>query len=168
MRPSIPSTKTMPACVPTLHRLPLLRRFATLLSRLAVLVVLAAAPWQTTIAAEDFGQPEPGRRVYDRAGILTTAEVERLEERATTTTATGAPTIVYLRRQDADAEETVVDAAELMEAWAVESAPGANDGLVLVLNIDPDDPGRVDVGLWAGATHADGDLPERELERIVA
>jgi uncharacterized protein (TIGR04222 family) len=137
-----------------------------------VLLLVAALALAGLIApsvavAQEFGEPTPGRRVYDEAGVLTTAEVERLEEAAANVTAAGAPTIVYVRSQEADAEETVQDAADLMEAWAVESNLGAKDGLVLFLNVDPDEAGEYDVGFWAGETHAEGNLPEGELQRIV-
>jgi uncharacterized membrane protein YgcG len=140
---------------------------ATLAAALLVVLTLVAGGRSPATAAEDFGAPEPGRHVYDLAGLLTTTEQERIEEAAAAVAAAGAPTIVYIRVQEADADETVGDAAELMDAWDVESAPEAKDGLVVFVNVDPDDATQLDVGLWTGQTHAEGNLPQRELQRIV-
>src|SRR5262245_32558054 len=101
---------------------------------IAVFLSLVCRP---TAAAVEFGEPVPGRRVYDQSGLLTTAETERLEESAAALTAAGAPTIVYLRIQPSDAAATIDDAAELMEDWVVASAPGAKDGIVLFVNVEP-------------------------------
>jgi uncharacterized membrane protein YgcG len=127
-------------------------------------VLLIAAP--AGLAAEDFGQPEAGRYVYDRAGLLNADEVRDLERRAAAVAQAGAPPIVYLRSQDADEDETIKDAQELMDAWDVQSANGARDGVVIFLNLDPDNPRRGRAAIWAGQRHAEGNLPEYELRRI--
>ncbi len=119
-------------------------------------------------AAQEFGSPDSGLRVYDEAGIFTSTEVQFLEEAAARVATAGAPTVVYIRAEDRDGDETEQDAADLMEDWAVESAPGAKDGLVLFFNTDPDDLGHGRFALFAGETHFDGgNLPDRELDRII-
>jgi len=120
------------------------------------------------VSAQEFRTPESGRRVYDEAGIFTPTEVQYLEEAAARVAAAGAPTVVYIRADDREGGETEQDAADLMEDWSVESAPGAKDGLVLFFNTDPNDLGHGQFALFAGETHFDGgNLPGRELDRII-
>ncbi len=122
-----------------------------------------------SVRAQELVTPEDGRRVYDTAGIFTTTEVEHLEEAAARVTAAGAPTIVYIQAADRDGDETEQDAADLMEAWEVESSPGAKDGLVLFFNTDPDNLGHGQFALFAGERHYEGgNLPNKELERIIS
>ena len=117
--------------------------------------------------AEGFGTPVPGQRVYDRSGTLAPDQLRALEDQAAAVTAAGAPTIVYIRARDADNDETQEHARDLLAAWGIESAPGARDGLVIFLNLDPDDTRHGAVALFAGQRHFDGgNLPERELQRI--
>ncbi len=118
-------------------------------------------------AAEDFGQREAGRHVYDRAGLLTDAEVRDLEARAAAVERAGAPTIVYLREQKASQNDTSKDAQELMDAWDVQSAQDARDGVVIFLNLKPNDTRHGEAAIWAGQHHTDGgNLPKSEIERI--
>lgn len=118
-------------------------------------------------AAQDFGAREAGRHVYDRAGVLTAAQVSDLETRAAATARAGAPTIIYLRVQKADAQATSKDARELMDAWDVQSAPDARDGIVIFLNLKPGDTRHGQAALWVGGRHTDGgNLPQHELDRI--
>src|SRR5262245_55404560 len=91
-------------------------------------------------SAPDFGPPAPDQRVFDRAGVLSATERADLEAHAAGVARAGAPTIVYLRLLDASYDQTVQDARDLMDAWRVESVDGARDGLVVFLNLKPDDP----------------------------
>jgi uncharacterized membrane protein YgcG len=118
-------------------------------------------------AAEDFGQREVGRHVYDRAGLLTDAEVRDLEARAVAVERAGAPTIIYLREQKANQDDTQEDAQELMDVWDIQSSPDARDGIVIFLNLKPNDLRHGEAAIWAGQRHTDGgNLPESELRRI--
>lgn len=136
---------------------------------LGLLALLAVAgPVLAQDAPEGFGSPESGRRVYDRTGLLTPDEIASIERAAAAVAATGAPTIVYLQAEDADRDETERGAKALMDAWAVESAPGADDGLVVLLNLDPDDLRDGEVWIEGGTAHTDGgNLPPSELVRIL-
>lgn len=116
--------------------------------------------------AADFGQPQAGRAVYDQAGLLTPGELSDLELRAAAVTRAGAPTMVYIRANDADEDETLEDARELMDAWNVQSASGARDGVVIFLNVEPNNKRRGQAAIWAGERQAQGNLPEYELRRI--
>jgi uncharacterized membrane protein YgcG len=129
-------------------------------------VLLLTAP-MAAVAQGDFGQPAAGQRVYDRAGILSPAEIASLEQEAAAVADAGAPIVVYLRRHDADYDETVDDGRSLMDAWDVQSRPDARDGIVLFFNLTPDDPRHGQFALIAGAAHyQEGNLPQRELDRI--
>lgn len=146
-------------------------RHASAIGRLlfvALVVIGMASVTGSTRAAADFGSREAGRHVYDRAGVLSAAEVSDLEARAVANERAGAPTIVYLRVAKADADGTSKDARELMDAWNVQSAPDAQDGVVIFLNLTPDDTKHGQAAIWVGQgqSGAGGKLPKYELERI--
>jgi uncharacterized membrane protein YgcG len=105
--------------------------------------------------------------VYDRAGVLTPAETQALERRAADLSASGTPVVVYLRAQDASQTQTRNDASDFMDAWNVQSAPDARDGLVIFLNLRPDDPHHGQAALFAGRRYVDdGTLSDNVLQRI--
>ena len=136
---------------------------------LPVLMVLwiAASASQAIAAASDFGTPTPGQHVYDMVGVLSPAETQALERRAADLTASGTPVVVYLRAQDASQSQTTDDARDLMDAWNVQSAPDARDGLVIFLNLRPDDPHHGQAALYAGRRYVDdGTLSNDVLQRI--
>lgn len=119
------------------------------------------------LAAPDFGQRVAGQHVYDRAGVLTPDEKADLERRAAAVEQAGAPVVVYLQARKATYDETEQDASDLMEAWDVQSAPNAHDGLVIFLNLNPGDLKHGQFAIFAGAKHfQNGNLPESELKRI--
>lgn len=115
---------------------------------------------------ESFGSEEPGQHIYDQAGLLAPEEVGDLERRAAAVEEAGAPAIVYLREREATYEETEEDARELMDEWDFESSSGARDGLVVFLNLDPENPRHGQVALYAGRELVDGPLPRSELRRV--
>ncbi|HEU5422012.1 MAG TPA: TPM domain-containing protein [Nitrolancea sp.] len=118
-------------------------------------------------AAGSYGTPVPGRHIYDLTGLLTPAQVRDLEQRAALVEQAGAPTIVYVRAEDVSYDATATDSQALMDAWDVESAPGAHDGLVIFLNLNSLDPIHGHAVLYAGAKHYDGGkLPKSELQSI--
>ena len=130
------------------------------------LLVLAALP-APAAAIQDFGARTAGQHVYDRSGTLTSAQVSDLEARATELDRAGAPAIVYLRLQASDQAATRRDAGELMDAWQVESRPGARDGLVAFVNLSPSDPKHGAAALFAGSAHVDdGRLSAARLQDI--
>ena len=138
-------------------------RAAAVFTTLAGLLLATAAP----AAAQDFGSRQPGVHVYDRVGALTPAQVADLEQRAGRLDQAGAPTVVYLRGADETPAATRQDARDLMDAWQVESSPGAKDGLVLFVNLRPDGSRHGSAVLYAGAAHArDGSLTDGRLQAI--
>ena len=136
---------------------------------LPILMVLwiAASASPAISATSDFGTPIPGQHVYDMAGVLSPAEIQALERRAADLTASGTPVVVYLRVQDASQSQTTDDARDLMDAWNVQSAPDARDGLVMFLNLRPGDLHRGQAALYAGRRYVDdGTLSSDVLQRI--
>jgi uncharacterized membrane protein YgcG len=119
------------------------------------------------LADDGFGTRQADRHVYDNAAVLALAELDTLEKQAAGMDQVGAPTVVYLRFKGADTATTQQDARDLMDAWRVESSPGARDGLVLLLNLKPDDRRHGSAALVAGAHHVnDGRLNVDRLQAI--
>src|SRR5580765_3376709 len=93
------------------------------------------------------------RDIYDCAGILSASDIALLETHAKAVEQAGAPVVVYLQVKDATYDETYDDAGNLMERWNVESQPGAHDGLVIFLNLQPGNEHHGQVALYAGEKH---------------
>ena len=111
--------------------------------------------------------PVAGQHIYDCANLLTPAEVATLEQDATAVDKAGAPTVVFLQAHDADAEQTLNDARDLMNRWNVESKPGAHDGFVMFFNLKPGNLRHGEFAIAAGERHFQhGNLPQAELDRI--
>ena len=147
-------------------------RYAALIALVALAVFAAlsfgATPTsaQAALPAACPDRPVTGQRVYDCAGLLTSGEIKDLETRALSVQQAGAPVVVYLQVKNATYDQTLSDAASLMARWAVESKPGAKDGLVILLNLKPGDLRHGQVALYAGQTLFNGPLPQSELDRI--
>lgn len=136
-------------------------RLAAVAGALLGVLALTAA----TATADEWGQRTAGKHVYDAAGVLSAQQVADLEARAAAVDEAGAPTVVYLRLKDADDPTTRQDARALMDAWAIETSPGARDGFVLLLNLKPADPRHGSVALIAGQANT-GRLPGDQLQSI--
>lgn len=139
---------------------------------LGLVVVLVSVVVVTTRdddpATTDFGSRVLGQRIYDRTGLLSGADLVSLDQRAAVIERAGIPVVVYIRSLDDDAGDTRADALSLMRSWAVESMPGAADGLVLFLDVDQRDT-DVDpdhVVLIPGDQLKRNRLPAVEAERI--
>jgi uncharacterized protein (TIGR04222 family) len=132
-----------------------------------VLSFLLAGCSSTTQPLQRFGERVSGQHVYDRAGILTPAEIADLDSHAATVERAGAPTVVYLQARDASQDETIQDGRDLMQAWNVESSSGARDGVVIFLNLQPDNQRHGQAAVIAGQKWNDkGVLTDRENQRI--
>jgi len=143
------------------------RWFSALIVSL-ILVVAISVPFaaRASAASNDFGQPSPGTHVYDRAGVLTPDQVAALERDAQAVAAAGAPVVVYIRADSANYDETEDAAKQLMDAWDIQSTTNARDGLVLFLNLKPNDLHHGQFAFYAGKTQLSGNLPQYELQRI--
>jgi hypothetical protein len=137
--------------------------WTTGLGLLTLLVVIIA--WPSSAAAFEDGNLRLG--LHDVAGVLSESERAAIRERVERVHAAGAPTVVYLRIQDASVSGTVDDAQALMKLWDVQSATGARDGIVLFFNLDVANPNRGSFAVIAGARHfRRGALPQAEIDRI--
>src|SRR4051812_31152389 len=102
---------------------------------LTVLTVLAGTA--SAVADQGFGTRLAGRHVYDRAAVLSAADVTSLEAHARAVERAGAPVVIYLRARAADVAQTQQDAQDLMATWNLQSGPNAHDDLVVFLNLTP-------------------------------
>ena len=74
--------------------------------------------------------------------------------------------MVFVQAKSATLDEAKDDARALMDAWDVESATGAHDGFVMMLDLNPSDTAHGQLGMFAGSTFASAQLPGGELNRI--
>jgi uncharacterized membrane protein YgcG len=133
----------------------------------ALLGLAAATVAGVTADADGFGARQPGRHVYDRAAVLAPGQVEDLEAGAAAVERAGAPTAVLVQLKAADDAAARQDARSLMDVWDVESGPGTRDGLVVVVDLRPEDPRHGSAALLAGSRHAaSGRLTDARLQAI--
>lgn len=117
-------------------------------------------------APVDFGTRVPGQRIYDRTGLLSSADLMSVDRRAATIERAGIPVVVFVRPAGPGSDKTRDDASALMRSWGVETRPGAADGLVLFLDVDRQDIDADHVALVAGDQLTKDRFPDREAERI--
>lgn len=79
--------------------------------------------------------PESTTFVYDEARVLASTEVERHQFDLGRLWEAGIPTIIYTRRSNDSREQAVAFADRLREEWALESSPGADDGIVMLVSL---------------------------------
>ena len=124
------------------------------MARLVALVVIVAMlaisiPHTSAQDSDSAGQgPQPGamgeperpietQRVYDVANILDSAQESSLEADAARLARNGVPSVVIVLSGDLGPEEAEEFAANVRRQWGVESALGAEDGLLLLAVVDP-------------------------------
>lgn len=81
------------------------------------------------------GQPEPGKRLYDMANVLDNGQEWQIEQDAARLTRHGIPAMVIVRDDDISNAAMASLAADVRREWGVETAPGADDGLVLLVAV---------------------------------
>jgi uncharacterized membrane protein YgcG len=113
-----------------------------------------------------FGDRVPGQRIYDQTGLLSEGQLAAIDRRAESIERSGVPVVVYIRDPAADAPDAQRAARQLMQLWNVESAPGAADGLVLLLDVERGEDSAGAVAVVAGDRLGASRLPARETERI--
>ncbi len=138
------------------------RSSAALLVALACVLTVSVG----SAAADDFGARVAGQHVYDRSGVLTSDQVQVLEDRVATLEGAHIPAVIYIQVKSATLQQAQQDARNLMDAWNVQSAEGARDGFVMFFDLTPGDTRHGQVGLFAGGTYARGPLSSTELDRI--
>lgn len=82
------------------------------------------------------GQPQAplqSKRVYDMANLLDDREEGKVENDASRLNRFGIPTVIITMSSDITAEQASEFAADVRRQWNVESAAGADDGLVMLI-----------------------------------
>ncbi len=79
--------------------------------------------------------PESRTFVYDEAGVLTETEAERHQFDLDRLFTAGVPAIIFTRRSDDSRTDAVAFADRLRTEWQLESAPGADDGIVILVSL---------------------------------
>lgn len=75
------------------------------------------------------------RTVYDPYRLLTSEQREAIENDANRLERSGVPILVYVRISEASDEQTREFADRLLDEWSVESSPGADDGMVVLVSM---------------------------------
>lgn len=94
--------------------------------------------------------PLTSKRVYDTGSILNDEREKMLEGDARVLASYGIPVLVFARRSTDTVAESQVFADNLRSQRNVESAPGADDGLVMLLTVSTQFPYRGEVVISTG------------------
>jgi uncharacterized membrane protein YgcG len=99
-----------------------------------------AQPVQTPDADESLPEPVPAKpdkfdRVYDVPGRLNKKEYDRFHFDIGRMWNDGLPAVIYIRESGEDASTSQQFADQLRTKWDIESSPGADDGLVMLVTI---------------------------------
>lgn len=73
--------------------------------------------------------------VYDFADVLTSEQAERHQFDLNRLNDAGVPVVIYIRRSDDSRDESVAYAEQVRTQWTLESAPGADDGIVILVSL---------------------------------
>lgn len=120
------------------HPIPFLRAWLFLV--LISVFGLSAVNATSTVAQEGpfpVRRGDPTVKVYDAAGILTKGEENSLQSDATRASTLGIDFLVYTRLTLDTPEQSQAFADRLRTEWKIESSPGADDGIVFLLAVDP-------------------------------
>lgn len=105
--------------------------------------------------------------VRDAAHALTGAQLNDVRAQATTVAAAGTPVLVQVQVESANSTTAIADAAALMNSADIESVTGAQDGLVVLVDIQPGTNNQHgSAALYAGHRLSAGRLPQTELSRL--
>ena len=80
--------------------------------------------------------PLANKRVYDTSSLISSMDEKTLEGDARVLASYGVPVLVYVRRSTDTVAASQIFADNLRSQRRVESAPGADDGLVMLLTVD--------------------------------
>ncbi len=105
--------------------------------------------------------------IYDQAGILTERQATTLHGDLQRLNALGVPTVVYIRSAFDESDQASAD--DMRVNWGVESSPGADDGLLFLLTIDPQDPEASTFEVSSGEnTYPIRQLDAQRMDQIIA
>ncbi len=138
----------------------------------AALLALAAATTAVTgvgAAGPPFPDPVTDQAVYDEAGVLTQATIDRAESIIDgIENRTGAEVVVYtqLTSDDITPDEAERDARALMDQWGV-GRRGFDDGLVILFDLHQSNPCHGEVQLYAGPGYRAAFLSNADRQAII-
>lgn len=124
-------------------------RRASLLVPIVMLAMIVAALASPAVAQDDDPPdpgPEPGaigepaapldeKRVYDMANLLNNGQEASIEMDAARLARHGIPNVVIVQLNAMTPEAADAFAADVRRQWHVESSPGADDGLVILVTV---------------------------------
>lgn len=139
---------------------------------LCVIVLIASLSAASMSATAQFARPgmsipvyDPANpwRIVDDARIFDGVAMDRFQYDLRRAQNLGMPIIMYVRRANADAENGKVVADTIRQQWNVETEPGADDGLVMVMTIHPESARGSSLVLSYGVNT----FPKRQLTEAI-
>lgn len=107
--------------------------------------------------------------VEDQVGVLTERQLQILDGDLRRLGQMGVPMQVSIQPAAASANDAQQQADQIRSDWAVESAPGANDGIVVVVAFDQVDASNSQIAISAGENAFPiRQMSESDLEEIVS
>lgn len=147
----------------------------TIIALVAILGALA-----TPVTAQDDDPPDPGpspgeigepaaplddKRVYDVANLLNNAQEAAIEMDASRLARHGVPNLVVVQLGAMTPDEASAFAADVRRQWGVETAPGADDGLLILVTVSDTEEGR---GVATTMAWGDNALPHFGVTEAVS
>jgi uncharacterized membrane protein YgcG len=133
----------------------------------SALALLSLTPLLALAAGPPYPDPVTDQAVYDTAGMLSPAAVERIEALIDGMEAeVGAEMVVYTEHNpDISEDENLENARALVDQWGI-GRSGFDDGVVLMIALDPD-PGESRVSLFGGSGFVNSYASEDQLQSII-
>jgi uncharacterized membrane protein YgcG len=144
----------------------------------AALTMLFA--WAGSVASqgtEDIADPGPvpgqigepaspieTKHLYDQANLLTNDQEARIELDAARLHRFGIPVVILVQVSDMSEEEATTFAADVRRQWGVETSPGADDGLVMMVVADTTE----DKNVFTVMSWGDSAFPHYGIDEQVA
>lgn len=105
--------------------------------------------------------------IHDTARLFSRDQLNRFQFDLRRLQGLGVEVTVYTRRADASREDSERFAENLRETWGVESAPGADDGMVMLITVSDDFPRGSTFVLSPGSNfYPVGQMEAEDLNRV--
>ena len=146
-------------------------RGTTVLAVLMLYLLLPGVPEVTAAQAEPDPPPKTLPYFYDPSDVFPEDQQVTLTRDARLMQRSGIPSVVYVRTASADEvgkKSSRAFADTVRREWNVESAPGADDGLVILLSFVPDNPAAsTAVASWGTSTFDDSGLTPEYIQSVL-
>lgn len=153
-----------------------------LIAGVAIATVLAFAPVYAAAQDEDPADagPQPGaigepvepltdKRVYDMANLLNNSQENAIESDAARLERNGVPSVVIVMASDMNPDQAAAFGADVRQEWDIESAPDADDGLVMLVVVDLTDEKNIfSVMAWGEGAFPHFGLDQERSSQIKA